>query len=162
MTRKVLETTQIMVITIGVNEIWFNRDDGAVFFQYPKGNYDRDRHGFRCATVEENVENLEVCLSLLQGYNPECKIVLSVSPVPLTWTFRKDCDVVQATAESKATLLLAAKKFAAEHPSDVFYFPSYEIVTMASRGHGFKRDNRHVNPMTVDAIMDVFEHNFCR
>jgi len=61
--------------------------------------------------------------------------------------------VLNATSYSKSTLRAVAGD-AAKAFANVFYFPSYEIISSAaSRGMFFNPDLRTVNPMGVDLVM---------
>ena len=154
-----LSAADVFIVTVGVNEIWHNREDGAVFYQVPPADvFDAKRHLFRLATVEENVANLHRVEELLLGANPKCRFIVTVSPVPLRATFRDDCDVVSASFESKATLLVAVKQFIRESKA-AYYFPSYEIVLAASP-QPFREDARHVRTEVVAEVMRVFEQQF--
>lgn len=157
--REALTRCDALVVTVGLNELWYDKTSGDVFYQVPPPDvFDTERHGFRTATVDENLANLERMHALLTQANPGCQMLVTVSPVPLRATFRRDHNVVVNNAESKATLLVAAKAFVARH-DDVHYFPSYELVQHAIRDP-FEPDNRHVKRSTVDAIMRVFEATF--
>jgi hypothetical protein len=155
-----LTSAEIVVLTVGVNEIWHSLEDGAVFFQVPPAEvFDPSRHAFRTATVQENVANLLRAHELLKRANPAAKTIVTVSPVPLRATFRTDANAITATTESKATLLVAAKEFA-RAAQDVHYFPSYEIAhTMPEP---FEADARHVRRDVVRRIMEVFVHRFAQ
>ncbi len=156
-----LTSAEVIVLTLGVNEVWYSREDGSVFFQVPPADvFDPERHGFRLATVEENVRNLERVEALLDQVNPGARLILTVSPVPLRATFRHDTDAVCASFESKATLLVATREFV-RRSERAYYFPSYEIV-LAAVPQPFEEDGRHVRPETVAAVMDVFEYQFLR
>lgn len=158
--RKAFVECEALVVTVGLNEIWYDRQSGDVFFQVPpRALFDEAQHGFRTATVDENLANLERMHDLLQATNPGCRMLVTVSPVPLRATFRKTHNVVVSNVESKSTLLVATKAFVARHPETVFYFPSYEIVQTAVT-EPFELDNRHVKRSTVAQIMRVFEHAF--
>ena len=153
-----LTQARVVIITIGLREIWYSKLDGSVFCQAPPARlFDPDRHAFRNTTVEENVRNLEAIHALLADRNPGCQIILTVSPVPLAATFN-DQNVVISNALSKATLVLAAHEFISRH-DNISYFPGYELVTVAIR-KALERDNRHVRRRTVRQIMNVFEHMF--
>lgn len=159
--REALLACEAVVVTVGLNEIWHDRKSPDVFFQVPPAEvFDEDEHAFRIATVDENIANLERMWALLQQHNPDCKMLITVSPVPLRATFRKDDNVVVSNVESKSTLLVAVKRFVAAHDG-VYYFPSYELVT-AVLDTPFEPDNRHVKRSTVGRIMQVFEHAFLR
>ncbi len=156
--REALMQARILFVTIGLTEIWYSREDGSVFFQVPPAEvYDEAKHAFRASTFAENLENLRVMHRLLSEANPDCTMVVTVSPVPLRATFR-DENVVSANTQSKSTLLAAAREFT-DSTEGVFYFPSYELVT-AVIDRPFEEDNRHVKRSTVREIMRVFEANF--
>ena len=86
--------------------------------------------------------------------NPQLRFVLTLSPVPLRATFRKEVDVWTANTESKAVLRTALAQFGK------LYFPAYEIAMAAGQGWPFKDDARHVRPAIVQAIMEVFKHSY--
>ena len=153
-----LTQAKVLVVTVGLTEVWYSRDDGAVFFQVPPADvYDPARHAFRASTFQENVDNLEALHALLQAANPDCTMIVTVSPVPLRATFQ-DENVVTANTRSKCTLVAATRTFVDAHP-DVMYFPSYELVTQVIP-EPFTDDNRHVKRSTVEAIMKVFEADY--
>ncbi|MCB9838959.1 MAG: GSCFA domain-containing protein [Phycisphaeraceae bacterium] len=156
--RQALTSAKVVIITVGLTEIWHSTIDGSVFFQVPPATvFDHDRHAFRNSTAGENLANLEAVRALLHRANPDCQIVITVSPVPLRATFRP-CNVVVANTVSKATLVAAVSEFVANH-DNVHYFPSYELVTTCIP-RAFKSDNRHVTPRAIARIMRVFESMF--
>ena len=157
--RQAIEEASVFILTVGVAEVWFSKADGSVFFQTPPQRVFRgERHGFRASSVEENKQNLENALRDLWRINPDCKVILTVSPVPLRATFR-DTNVVTANAQSKATLLAAVYDVVGDHKGRVHYFPAYELATVMS-GNPFKPDNRHVRAGVIKGIMDVFVRSF--
>ena len=89
--------------------------------------------------------------------NPRCRIIVTVSPVPLRATFL-DQNVLISNSISKATLVVATHEFVARH-DDVHYFPGYELVTVGIK-KPLERDNRHVRRRAVARIMRVFEQMF--
>jgi hypothetical protein len=75
------------------------------------------------------------------------KILLTVSPVPLTKTFTNE-DAVVANSYSKSVLRVCAQELKERHP-EVDYFPSFEIVSSCGLD-SFKEDNIHVRlPLAV-------------
>ena len=156
--REAFTKAQILVITVGLTEIWHSAIDGSVFYQVPPaGVFDPQIHAFRNSNVSENLANLEAIHALMQAANPECRIIITVSPVPLRATFQKQ-NVVISNTVSKATLVAATNQFVANH-DNVHYFPSYELVTTCIRG-AFKGDNRHVSRRAIRRIMRIFEWMF--
>jgi hypothetical protein len=78
-----------LVFTIGVAEVWQDRETGGVFWHgMPSQIYDADRHVSRLTTVEENVTNIRRIIELTREANRDAPIVLTLSPVPLKGTFR--------------------------------------------------------------------------
>jgi hypothetical protein len=145
-------------MTVGLTEVWYSKVDGSVFFQVPPpAVFDPEVHAFRNSTVDENLANLEAMHRLLVAANPACKLIVTVSPVPLRATFQ-DQNVVISNTVSKATLVVATHQFVSNH-ENVHYFPSYELVTVGIR-RAFESDNRHVRRPAVHEIMKVFERMF--
>ena len=109
---------------------------------------------------EENLKNLERIHEIMAARNPDCKILITVSPVNLWATFRQDIDVISASCNSKATLRAAADEFTVRH-ENVFYFPAFEMATIYQPLSGLTyfsegRQNFHVNKQTVKFIMEHF------
>ena len=152
--RHMVQTCKILVCTMGLSEVWRNREDGSTFFQVPpKHVFDSDKHEFVLTTVEENLENLEGFYQAVKNENPELQVIVTLSPVPLRATFRDTSCLVADTA-SKAILRVALDLFCTRHP-EVIYFPSYEIATRLT-AEPYLEDNRHVHPETVNRIMKTF------
>ncbi|MBW2408186.1 MAG: GSCFA domain-containing protein, partial [Deltaproteobacteria bacterium] len=162
--RKALETAEVLVLTLGLTEIWQDQVDGAVI-SLPSGPYvkeggDMSRYAFRVSRYEENLENLERIHAIMATHNPACRLLMTVSPVNLWATFRSDLDVISASCNSKSTLRAAADEFCTRH-DNVFYFPAYEMATIYQPLNGRThfsdgRENYHVNKPTVKFIMRHF------
>jgi hypothetical protein len=87
--------------------------------------------------------------------NPLSKVILTVSPVPLVAT-ASDRHVLAATLYSKSVLRVAAEEVSRAH-AQVYYFPSYEIITGPHIAGGyFEADRRNVSDAGVDHVMRVF------
>jgi hypothetical protein len=157
-TRDALLRCKVFVFTLGMNEVWRLKADGSVFSRAP-WNVMPEMVEQQVLTVEENVRELQQALDLWRTYNPELKLILSVSPVPLHATFRgADTHVITANCHSKSTLRVAAEEFAARN-RDVFYFPSYETVMHCTRNPWWD-DQRHVSAEAVDNVMRLFRQTF--
>lgn len=162
--RRALSRAAVLIITLGLTEIWQDERDGTVI-SLPAGPYvneggEMGPYRFRVSRHAENLENLERIHALLARYNPDCRLVVTVSPVHLWATFRRDADVISASCNSKSTLRAAADEFAAAH-ENVIYFPAFEMATIyqAILRRGFfaaGRENFHVNKRTVKFIMNHF------
>lgn len=156
--RRLFSETSCLIFTLGLTECWADRDSGRVFPTCPgvvAGSFDPARHVFVNLRHAEVLADLEAARNMLQGLNAGMRMILTVSPVPLTATAAGG-HVLAATARSKAVLRAAADEFAATH-ADVDYFPSYEIVTNpAARGRFFRPNLREVTPEGVEVVMNCF------
>lgn len=152
---------ELFIITLGLSEVWHDKLTGEVFWRaIPADSFDSARHGFRVSTVDENLENLRVILTLIRRHRPDAKVVLTLSPVPLVATFRP-VSCVTADSVSKAVLRVAVDQLMRENAGDrgLFYFPSYEIVTSYFRDP-YELDNRHIRADVVATIMNSFIRHY--
>ena len=162
--RRALQEAEVLILTLGLTEIWQDRKDGSVI-SLPSGPYvneggDMQRYEFKVSRYGENLANLERIHAIIAQYNPGCKLLVTISPVNLWATFRKDTDVISASCNSKSTLRAAADEFTARH-DNVFYFPAFEMATIYQPLSGLTqfadgRENYHVNKPTVKFIMRHF------
>lgn len=162
--RRVLANADLVILTLGLTEIWEDTVDGSVIC-LPSGPYvneggDMSRYRFRVSRYNENLDNLERIHAIMARHNPECRLLVTVSPVHLWATFRPDAEVISASCNSKSTLRAVADEFAASHPN-VYYFPAYEMATIYRPMIGQSiftegRENFHVNKDTVEFIMESF------
>lgn len=162
--RQAFETLDVLVFTFGLTEAWTSRADGAVYTICPGvsgGVFDPDRHQFHNFTAFEVVEDMISFIDALRRVNPRAKLVLTVSPVPLVASARRDAHVLAATTYSKSVLRVAAEMLT-ERRSDVAYFPSYEIIMSRSYSEGtyFGPDRRNVVSSGVAHVMRVFADSF--
>ena len=159
-TRAALLSAEVVVLTVGLNEV----------FQYlPSGHYlHRTPWGMnpavwdaRILTVDENYTFIRTGIERLRAYNQNVKFILSVSPVPLMRTFRRDVHVTTATSHSKAVLRVALENLCRDLP-DVHYMSSFETVMYPGQLiTAWEPDERHVDTEIVDKVMLLFEQQFC-
>jgi hypothetical protein len=154
------------VFTIGLAEVWQDRETGGVFWRgVPKEVFDADRHVFRLTTVEENAANILETIDLVRRLNGTAPIVITLSPVPLEATFR-DISCLTADSVSKSVLRVAIDQVIGERMTNVYYWPSFEIVRWAGAhlswpAYGFHDDrSRHVTRYLVGEIIDAFAEAF--
>ena len=160
-TQEIFNTTDIFVITLGLSEVWCNKQTGEVFWRsIPEQHFDEKVHGFRITTVPENTANLEKIYALIRKHRPEATIIFTVSPVKLRATFRP-VSCLTANSVSKAILRAAVDEFYRGHEADakLFYFPSYELVTDYF-SDPYEDDNNHVKSEVTAQIMQLFGQNF--
>lgn len=157
--RQAFIQAEVLVITVGQAEIWYNKTDGSVFPLVPPSQiFDPEIHGFRLSTYEENLLNLERLFELFSNNNPTGHIIITLSPVPLMATFRPLNSLVANTA-SKSILRTAIETFVQKHSDRITYFPAYEVVAVVEN-NPFRDDNRHVKREVIDRIMELFEAYF--
>ncbi|GGE25627.1 GSCFA family protein [Gemmobacter megaterium] len=157
--RKSITECGLFVFTLGLTESWWDAEGG---FEYPMcpgthaGSFDPERHVFRNQDYDFVFENLQRAITLIRKHRDKGpKVLLTVSPVPLTAT-NSGNHVVVATMESKSVLRAVAGA-AARKLKAVSYFPSYEIINSpVFRGTFFEPNQRSVNPHGVDHVMGCF------
>lgn len=157
--RRMFETCEVFIFTLGLTECWVSKEDGAAFPLCPGvegGQFDPDRYAFHNQTAEEVTADMAAFLERLQEINPGASVVLTVSPVPLMATAEPGAHVLEATTYSKSVLRVAAETLRQRY-AHVHYFPSYEIITGAySRGRYFADDLRTVTEEGVAHVMRLF------
>jgi hypothetical protein len=157
--RTMFENLEVFVFTLGLTECWINAEDGAVFPLCPGvegGVFDSERHRFMNQTVSEVMADMCEVIDRLSIINPQARVVLTVSPVPLMATAEPQAHVLSATTYSKSVLRAAAGELCARY-AHVQYFPSYEIITgNYSRGRYYAADLRNVTEEGVSHVMRTF------
>lgn len=156
--RRAFEEMDIFVFTLGLTEAWLDGRDGAVYPLAPGvagGDYDPGIHQFHNFTVEETVRDLQWSIDFIRARNPDVRIVVTVSPVPLNAT-ALDRHVFTSTTYSKAVLRIAAEQICTANPA-CDYFPSYEVITSPfARGAYYAEDCREVRQEGVQHVMSLF------
>jgi hypothetical protein len=156
--RESVASADVFVFTLGLTESWRNaRDD----YEYPMcpgtvgGDFDAGIHQFRNLGYQEVLDSLEMAIRLVRQVNPSIRVILTVSPVPLTAT-RSGQHVLVATMASKSILRAVAGQLERNDPG-VDYFPSYEIISSPPfRGAFFEANLRGVASSGVGFVMDSF------
>jgi hypothetical protein len=157
--RQVFETATLFVFTLGLTEGWVNAEKGYAYPLCPgtiKGAaFDADAHKFRNYGYHEISDDLNATIDLLKSVNPNLRVLLTVSPVPLTATATAK-HVLVATTYSKSTLRAVAGDVSAER-EDTDYFPSYEIISsFPFRGMFYADNKREVLKDGVEHVMKSF------
>lgn len=162
--RALFEEMTVFIFTLGLTETWMNRNTGRAYPTAPgtiAGKYDPNLHEFKNFTAQEIRDDFVRFYDLIRERNPDVKIILTVSPVPLTAT-AVDHHVLISTVYSKSALRAAAGELADRY-DNIDYFPSYEIIASPwSKGFFYESNLRSVNAGGVAAVMRVFfaEHGF--
>ena len=156
--RKMISEMDVLILTLGLTETWIDDPTGIVFPTAPgtiAGKYDSSRHVFENMRYPAIYQDLTYTISLLREVNPNLRVVLTVSPVPLTATATGG-HVLNATTYSKSVLRAVAQDVVGDY-ADVDYFPSYEIITGSPFKSAFYEGNlRSVTRAGVDNVMSIF------
>ncbi|WP_158917488.1 GSCFA domain-containing protein [Caulobacter sp. S45] len=155
--RKMFETATVLIFTLGLTECWRSKLDGAVYPLCPgvaAGQFDPERHEFHNLSVSDTIGDLDAFVTELRRINPDIRIILTVSPVPLAATAERR-HVWTSTTASKAVLRVAAEEMT--RTQNIIYFPSYEIITSpTARGRYLEEDLRTISAAGVDHVMRLF------
>jgi hypothetical protein len=148
----------VFIFTLGLTEAWVDRRTGRVFPTAPgtiAGDFDPSIHAFKNFDYGEIRADFVEFLDLVCAWNPALRIILTVSPVPLTAT-ATDNHVLVATTYSKSVLRAVAGSLADSYPN-IDYFPSYEMIASPwTKGFFYEANMRAVNTGGVAAVMRVF------
>jgi len=160
--RSAFEKQDVFIFTLGLTEIWYSSVDGSVYPLCPgvtAGTFDEKIHKFANLSVEEITADMEAVIKKLRSVQPNVKIILTVSPVPLMAT-AENRHVLVSTTYSKSVLRVAAENITRKL-DDCAYFPSYEIITGSfSRGRYFASDCRSVMENGVRHVMRLFMEHY--
>lgn len=154
-----VKTANLLVFTLGLTEGWENAKTGLHYAlcpgTVPGAAFDPDLHRFNNADFASLARIMGQALRLLRAQNPRLRVLLTVSPVPLTATATPQ-HVLTATSHSKSVLRALAGELALKYRY-VDYFPSYEIITHpVFRGMFFAPNMRSVEQAGVDTVMGHF------
>ena len=156
--RSAIRDAGVFVFTLGLTESWANSETGLEYASCPgtaAGTYDANKHVFVNHRVDAIQADLNAALAAMKAENPALKVLLTVSPVPLTAS-ASGTHVLTATTYSKS-VLRAVAGMTAEDSDWVDYFPSYEIITApAFRGMFYAPNQRNVVSQGVDFVMKNF------
>lgn len=156
-----LREADAVFVTLGMTEVFRKKDNGLVCNEFPTyagaAGFDETEH--RSSTFQENLDNVRASIRLVRTLNPRARVVLTVSPVPISRSFGAD-DVYVTNCASKSTLRAVANEACREFP-DVAYFPAYEIVTGFGRAAYLEEDLVHVRAEVASLIVYKFLQAHC-
>lgn len=142
--RDLLSEGVTVIFTLGLSSCWFDRKtnllvhsivprtpeqvdamggDRAVFEKFK-------RYEMRQTSVEDNASNIINVIKTIKELNPNNKVILTVSPIPLQLS-NSDQPLLTSDFLSKATLRMAISEIEKIDPDNVYYFPSFEIIRWA-------------------------------
>ena len=151
--KEVLKRAGTLIITWGTAWVFhYNATRKVVCncHKIPASRFSRSR-----LTTREIIKEYEDLLPHLFDFNPNLRIVHTVSPV------RHWKDGAHGNQLSKSTLLLAGEALCESFPEQFFYFPSYEIVMDELRDYRFyAEDLLHMSQQATSYIWEKFGRTF--
>lgn len=151
-----LRQADVVILTLGLVEAWRDATTGLHLNAPPSaGSVARypGRFTLEVTDYEQNLAALRDIHGRLKEINPKLRMIVTVSPIPLSISFT-GTDPVVANSLSKSMLRVVAQTVSA-HP-DIDYYPSYEMVTSAPRAEAFAWDCRHALDSTVEKVIGSF------
>jgi len=155
-----LKQANVVIVTLGLIEAWYHPESDTFVRSCPPVKiFDSFKAKFCRLTVADMKHDLRGIYKLvcekLKG-----RLVISVSPIPIIRTFTSS-DVRVANSESKSRIRAAVSEFIDEFP-DVYYFPSYEIITTSERMNDFMlKDARHLHKHALRYVISRFMEAYC-
>lgn len=139
----------LFILTPSSSVVYRHLDTGMIVancHKVPQQHFSRE-----LLSVADNLDCLCRCVAAAAKVNPECRIVITLSPV------RHYPGDLQLNARSKANLLSAIHECVDAHPQRCVYFPSYEILNDELRDYRFyAEDMLHPSPLTRELIFRRF------
>lgn len=156
--RDLLGEADVFIFTLGLTEAWENVVTGTVYPTCPgviAGKFDAAKYRFVNYGFAEVLADMIAVRDLLKAFNPSIKMLLTVSPVPLTATASGE-HVLVATTYSKSVLRAVCGTLVSMF-EDVDYFPSYELIASpVARGFFYEPNLRSINRNGVAMVMSQF------
>jgi tetratricopeptide (TPR) repeat protein len=164
--RSSLMEANIFVMTLGVAGGFFDTTNNNVIVPDSVLNLVKQlgaRYEFRFMSVNENLENVSKVIQTVKNLNDKIKIILTVSPVPLSHSFGTKSALV-ADCLSKSTLRVVASEICRIYP-EVIYWPSFEIFRwVGSTRSSFYGEDDHnaghpssrIIAQTINSFIDTF------
>lgn len=146
--REWMVATDFVIITLGSAFSYFHIKENkyvANCHKVPQTEFKKE-----LISIDKIWESLENIRKMILSINPDIHIILTISPV------RHLRDGVIENNRSKARLIEAVNQFISHH-SNIYYFPSYEIVIDVLRDYRFfDIDFTHPNYLATDIVFEYF------
>ena len=156
LSKQVFFKADILIITIGQNEFWHDSQMDIAWGSTPPLSLRKSNQRFKAVeySFSQNFKDLDYVIKNLKKFNPNLKIIFTVSPVAEYATFLNNNIVSQAFA-GKAILRGVLHEIIPKYDG-IFYFPSFEYV-LTDNPNSFISDNRHVKRFKVNQIIQSLE-----
>ena len=154
--------SDVFIFTLGLSELWSNINDDTVYPVCPlviNPKLKEKNYKFENQNFYQIYEYMKKFFLSLKKINKNIKIILTVSPVPLVATAEKR-NVLISNVYSKSVLRAAAEQLQNDF-KDIYYFPSFEIITsITSKSFFYENNFRDITNLGVDLAMNCFQKNF--
>ena len=162
--RNAFTNLDIFILTLGLTEAWEIKKCESILPIAPGilgGKYNKDKYLFKNFSYEE-IQNdlLELIKEILKiRNNKKFKLLLTVSPVPLTAT-AEDRHILVSNIASKS-ILRSISEYFYKNFDFIDYFPSYEIITnpLTIRSN-YLENFRSVSNNAVKNVMNLFINSY--
>lgn len=148
-----LKQAQLLTITLGTAIVYRLKSTGEVVancHKVPQHEFER-----KMASVTDMARELDEMLTRLHTFNPELRIILTVSPI------RHIADGLDTNSLSKASLHVAIHEALKRHSEYCDYFPAYEIMLDDLRDYRFySSDMVHPSDVAVEYIWQAFQATY--
>ena len=134
-----------LMLTPGFIEAWLDLQTGRYIQEAPTLKAmaaQRDRWEFEVLSYEQCLADMLAAIDAVRARNPDVKVLVTTSPVPLTATFSGK-DIRIANTYSKSVLRTVCGAVSFQRPS-VDYFPSFESATLSFPVGVWEPDRLHV------------------
>ncbi len=144
---------RVAILTLGTNHVYRLRSSGEIVDncrKMPHALFNEE-----LLDTDECEDNLRQCINTLRQHNQTEHVILTVSPIRYAKYGYHESQL------SKATLLLAADRIVRQMPTEVSYFPAYEIMNDELRDYRFYRpDMLHPTEQAVEYIHSRFADTY--
>lgn len=157
-----IRKARVFIITLGLIETWYDSVTGRYLNETPDPHLLRehpDRFYFEVMSVDDARQVVFSLIDELKANgHADQRILLTVSPIPLSRTFTDD-DVVVANMYSKSLLRVVAEEAKGKY-DHVDYFASYESVMLSDRALTWEDDLIHASKKIVSANVGRMLENY--
>ena len=156
--KKVLSECEVLIITYGQTEVWSHIESPeTAFYAAPFVGIENGEKNHICKdlTIDEiKTDTIEI-INLMKKYNPDVKIIFTISPIPLVASVSKNYSAFIAAHHAKSKLHASVLELIPNY-ENIYYMPSYELVN-AHLYSAFESDGRHVPQSFANVIMNMFK-----
>jgi hypothetical protein len=159
--KKTLSNCEVLILTFGQTEVWSHKDSPeTAFYAAPFVGIDGGDKNHICKdlSINEIKKEVEEIYRIMSKHNPSCKLIFSISPIPLVASINENYSAF-ISANFAKTKLHSATLESISDKDNCYYMPSFELVN-SHPYKSFESDGRHVPQKFADLIMGMFEKLF--